>query len=173
MIRAFHSADWPQVWAMLEPVFRAGTTYAYPRDISELDAKRAWIEVPEATFVFEDEGGIKGTYYLKSNQPGPGSHIANCGYIVSQQARGKGVASALCEHSQREARSRGFLGIQFNFVVSTNYTAVRLWEKLGFAVIGTIPCGYQHAELGLVDAFIMFKDLRASSCGPALEEMKE
>jgi ribosomal protein S18 acetylase RimI-like enzyme len=162
MIRPYRTADWPLVWAMLEPVFRAGMTYAYPRDITEVEAKRAWIEIPEATFVFEEEGEIKGTYYLKPNHPGPGSHIANCGYIVSEQARGRGIASTLCEHSQREAQSRGFLGMQFNFVVSTNHTAVRLWKKLGFAIIGTIPFGYQHAELGLVDAYTLFKDLRAN-----------
>lgn len=144
---------------MIEPVFRAGETYAYAPDITEEEAKEVWIGKPAATFVVEDEGQLLGTYYLKPNQPELGSHICNCGYIVSTEARGRGIAALMCEHSQEEARARGFLGMQFNLVVSTNETAVRLWQRLGFGIIGTVPGGFRHARLGLVDAHILFKDL--------------
>lgn len=158
-IRRFEEQDWPATWRIIEPVFRAGETYAFPTDISEEQAYHIWIERPLATFVVVDDGLIVGTYYLKPNQPGPGSHVSNCGYIVSDKARGKGVASAMCEHSQQEAIERGFLSMQYNFVVSTNEGAVRLWKKHGFQVVGTLPKAFRHSRLGFVDALVMFKEL--------------
>lgn len=159
-IRLFEEDDWAATWRILEPVFRAGETYAFSPDITEEEAYNAWIEVPAATFVAVDEShGIVGTYYIKKNQPGLGSHICNCGYIVSEEARGKGIASALCEHSQREAILRGFRAMQYNLVVSSNEGAVRLWKKLGFEVIGTVPEAFHHHRLGYVDAFVMYKKL--------------
>jgi ribosomal protein S18 acetylase RimI-like enzyme len=116
--------------------------------------------VPAKTYVCEDTTGrIVGTYCLKPNQPGGGSHVANCGYVVSPHARGLGVASAMCVHSQHQARALGFLAMQFNFVVSTNEGAVRLWKRHGFEIVGTLPGAFQHPELGFVDAFVMFKPL--------------
>lgn len=165
MIRPYREEDWESVWQIIEPVFRAGTTYAFPATIPESEARKAWIIRPAATYVFEDGGDILGTYYLKPNHPGPGSHIGNCGYIVSDQARGRGIASQMCLHSLSEARRRGFLGMQFNLVVSTNEAAVRLWQKLGFTIIGTIPNAYQHASLGLVDAHVMYRSLQDQEPG--------
>jgi len=161
MIRPFEPADWEAVWQILKPVFRAGTTYAYTPDITETEALEAWIRRPMAAFVAEENGRILGTYYLKPNQPGLGAHICNCGYAVSEESRGRGIASSMCEHSQAEAIARGFIGMQFNLVVSTNENAVRLWQKLGFKIIGTVPESFRHAEQGLVDAHIMFKKLSA------------
>jgi ribosomal protein S18 acetylase RimI-like enzyme len=159
MIRAYETPDWAATWAILEPVFRAGKTYVFPRDIGEAEAHRIWIEAPQAAFVFEEERGISGTYYIKPNQPGQGSHICNCGYVVSDAARGKGVASQMCLHSQRLAMELGFLGMQFNLVVSTNDGAVRLWKKHGFEIVGTLPSAFNEPEKGLVDAHVMFKRL--------------
>jgi len=159
MIRLFEEKDWEAVWRMMEPVFRAGKTYAVRRDISEAEARAAWIDKPLATFVVEDEGEVVGTYYLKPNQEGPGGHVCNCGYIVSDRSRGRGVASRMCEHSQSEAAARGFLGMQFNLVVSTNETAVRLWKKHGFSIVGTMPGAFLHPEHGHVDAHVMYKAL--------------
>ena len=160
-IRTFEASDWPGVWALLAPVFRAGETYAFAPDISESQARGAWIDAPEATYVATDvDGSIVGTYYIKPNQPGLGSHVCNCGYIVSEHARGKGVASLMCEHSQVQAKRLGFRAMQFNLVVSTNAGAVRLWEKLGFGIVGTLPRAFRHSKLGYVDAFVMFKQLQ-------------
>jgi ribosomal protein S18 acetylase RimI-like enzyme len=159
-IRKFDEKDWASVWKMIEPVFRAGDTYPFPTNISEDEAYQAWITVPTATFVAEDESkGILGTYYIKPNQPGQGSHICNCGYIVLESARGKGIASQMCDHSQEEALSQGFSAMQYNLVVSTNESAVHLWKKKGFEVIGTIPEAYNQQTIGFVDAFIMYKKL--------------
>jgi RimJ/RimL family protein N-acetyltransferase len=114
----------------------------------------------KATYVAVDQGEtILGTYYIKPNQHGLGDHICNCGYIVSENARGQGIASQICEHSQQEAVTQGFRAMQFNFVVSTNESAVHLWKKLGFNVIGTVPEAFRHPRHGYVDAFIMYKRL--------------
>lgn len=159
-IRQFEEKDWSSTWGIIEPVFREGETYAFPPDITEDESFNVWIEIPAATFVAVDDNNvIVGTYYIKKNQPGLGSHICNCGYIVAEEARGKGIASAMCQHSQYEAVERGFRAMQYNLVVSSNKGAVRLWKKLGFEVVGTIPEAFQHHKLGFVDAFVMYKKL--------------
>lgn len=178
-IRRYREADWDQVWAILEPVFLSGETYAIPPEISEEQARAYWTSPEKHVFVAVDgEGSLLGTYYLKANQAGPGDHVANCGYIVGESARGRGVASALCEHSLAEARSRGFLAMQFNFVVATNEGAIRLWKRHGFEVVGTLPGAFRPPDRverqslrtsatpatrgrtpGRVDALVMFREL--------------
>ena len=160
IIRPFQDQDWPLVLKIIMPVFRAGETYAFSPDITAEQARLVWIEKPEITFVAvgEDED-ILGTYYIKPNQPTLGAHVCNCGYIVAEQARRRGIASAMCEHSQREAATRGYRAMQYNLVVSTNDKAVQLWEKHGFEIIGTLPKAFRHARLGYVDAHLMYKQL--------------
>ena len=159
-IRPFESSDWPAVWAIIKPIFHAGETYPWS-DISEPQANELWVDKVSATFVAVDENdAVLGSYYIKPNQPLLGAHICNAGYVVAENQRGKGVASKMCEHSQEIALERGFLAMQFNFVVSTNRGAVRLWEKHGFSTIGTIPQAFQRAG-AYVDALIMHKQLQA------------
>ncbi|MEW8381327.1 MAG: GNAT family N-acetyltransferase, partial [Candidatus Thiodiazotropha taylori] len=98
-----------------------------------------------------------GTYYIKTNQAGPGSHVCNCGYMVPSSSRGKGLATAMCEHSQNTARDLGYKAMQFNFVASTNEGAVRLWQKLGFEVVGRLPEAFNHPVKGYVDALVLYK----------------
>ena len=153
-------ADWPKAWQIIEPVFRSGETYAVARNVSEADARRLWVEAPLATFVVVDEDdGVLGTYYLKANQAGPGSHVCNCGYIVSERARGRGIASAMCDHSQSEAVRHGFRAMRYNLVVATNTGAIRLWQKHGFEIVGTLPDAFEHPHDGFVDAHVMHKTL--------------
>jgi ribosomal protein S18 acetylase RimI-like enzyme len=159
-IRPFEEKDWDAVWAVIEPVFRAGETYAFSPDISQQEAFIIWVTTPQATFVATDQDGlILGTYILKPNQPALGAHVCNCGYIVSPIAQGQGVGTKMCQHSLRQAKIFGFRAMQYNFVVSTNENAVRLWQKLGFSIIGTLPGAFDHPRLGFVDAFVMFKTL--------------
>ncbi len=159
-IRPFEEADWAATWKIIEPVFRAGETYAFSPDITEEEARKVWIDIPSATFVAVDEDNdILGTYFIKPNQPSLGAHVCNCGYIVAKHARNRGIASEMCTHSQREALSRDFRSMQYNLVVSTNKVAVRLWKKHGFEVIGTLPKAFRHSQLGFVDALILFKQL--------------
>lgn len=161
-IRRFRTEDWAQLWPLLQTTFASGDTYAYAPDSSEEEIHKTWIEAPLATYVAcSDDGAILGSYMLKANQPGLGSHVCNCGYVTAADARGQGIASAMCEHSQAEARSFGFRAMQFNLVVSTNTGAVRLWQKLGFDIVGTLPGAFKHRQLGYVDAHVMFKQLDA------------
>ena len=125
----FDEKYWAATWRIIEPVFRAGETYAFSPEITEAEAHEIWIEIPSATYVAVDQtAGVLGTYYIKPNQPALGAHVCNCGYIVSEKARGKGIASKMCEHSQKEAVAHGFQSMQYNLVVSTNESAVRLWK---------------------------------------------
>ena|SRR5688572_25981291 len=162
-IRPFRDEDWPGVRALLRATFAAGDTYTFPPDSSEADIRKAWVETPLATFVAREGKTLLGTYFIKPNQPGLGSHVCNCGYVVAPESRGRGVAAAMCEHSQQFARERGFRAMQFNFVVATNVRAVKLWERLGFAVVGRLPGAFHHRDLGYVDALVMYKSLAVSS----------
>ena len=113
-IRPYSEHDWPQIWGILEPIFRAAETYAVSKDISEQEAKRIWVSGPAATFVIVNEDDyVAGSYYIKPNQPGPGSHVCNCGYVVSSESQGKGLASQMCIHSQEH---RCFNGFQSNAI---------------------------------------------------------
>jgi ribosomal protein S18 acetylase RimI-like enzyme len=162
-VRRFESGDWPLLWPILSSVFASGDTYAFPPASSEAEIRNAWIVVPQATFVaVSDADAVIGTYTLKPNQPGLGSHVCNCGYVVAESARGQGVAAMLCEHSQTEARRLGYRAMQFNLVVSSNEGAVRLWQELGFSIVGTLPGAFKHSRLGYVDAHVMYKNLIAA-----------
>ncbi|MBL1377404.1 GNAT family N-acetyltransferase [Zobellella iuensis] len=156
-IRAATPGDFEQIWPIFRDIVAAGDTYAYPPDTGYEQARQLWLELPRQTFVAEEEGRILGTYYIKTNQAGPGSHVCNCGYMVSAAARGRGLASAMCEHSQQVALALGYRAMQFNFVASTNEGAVRLWSKLGFATVGRLPGAFHHPRLGYVDALVMYK----------------
>lgn len=160
MIRRITGTDWENVWAIMKPVVRAGETYPYARDMAATDAQEMWLAIPEASYVAEDASGkLLGTYYIKPNQPTLGAHVANCGYIVAESARGQGVASYMCEHSQIEAIKLGYRAMQYNLVVKTNEASVYLWKKMGFAIVGTLPGAFHHPLHGYVDAFVMYKEL--------------
>lgn len=169
-IREATEADFEKIWPIFREIASAGETYAYPRDTTKEEAKRLWMHLPRKTFVAEEAGEILGTYYIKTNQPGPGSHVCNCGYMVSSTARGRGVASAMCEHSQRIATELCYKAMQFNFVVAGNEEAVRLWHKLGFDTVGRLPKAFKHPSRGYVDALVMYKWLDASGFSNLKEE---
>jgi ribosomal protein S18 acetylase RimI-like enzyme len=158
-VRPAMDTDADAIWAILEPVIRAGETYAFPRDWSRTDALAYWLAAKHDVFVAEDAGMVVGTYYLRANQMGGGAHVANCGYVTSGQASGRGVARAMALHSLEVAAAGGFKAMQFNFVVSTNQRAVALWQRLGFAIVGTLPGAFAHPEHGLVDAYVMYRAL--------------
>lgn len=158
-IRLAHKHDHDAIWGILEPVIRAGETYALPREMSKAEALAYWGAADRETFVLEENDDVIGTYYLRANQSGGGSHVANCGYMTAGQSVGRGVARRMCEHSLDHARARGFRAMQFNFVVSTNGRAIRLWESLGFATIGRLPLAFLHPHNGYVDALVMFRTL--------------
>ncbi len=157
-LRPATPADADAIWALIEPVFRAGDTYAIDPDISLDDALSYWMG-QAACVVAVDGDAIIGTYYIKTNQQGGGAHVCNCGYIVGQVARGRGVAEQMCIDSQHRASGLGYRAMQFNFVLGSNTGAVRLWKRLGYTTVGTIPQAFDHPTLGMVDAYVMHKHL--------------
>jgi ribosomal protein S18 acetylase RimI-like enzyme len=152
-----HDAD--TIWAILEPTIRAGETYTLPVDMSRDDALAYWMSPDHEVFVAEESGTVVGTYLLRAIQRGGGSHVCNCGYVTAPNATGRGVARAMCAHSLDHARRRGFLAMQFNFVISTNERAVRLWEGFGFKTVGRLPQAFRHPKQGLVDSLVMHRFL--------------
>ena len=159
LIRAARKEDRDAIWQILEPTIRAGDTYPLPRDMNKAEAVAYWTGPDRETFVAEKDGRVIGTYYLRANQRGGGAHVANCGYVTADDARGRGVARSMCEHSLQHARERGFRAMQFNFVISTNERAIRLWESLGFQIAGRLPLVFLLPNLGYTDAFVMFRTL--------------
>ncbi|MFT7697664.1 MAG: L-amino acid N-acyltransferase YncA [Reinekea sp.] len=156
-IRAATKADWNSIWPIFHEIVSAGDTYAYEPNITAEQAKTIWLEIPRKTFVIEVQGEIVGTYYIKTNQAGPGSHVCNCGYMVSSVARGKGLATQMCEHSQRVALELGYQAMQFNFVAASNRGAIRLWSRLGFETVGKLRNAFNHPQQGHIDAFVMYR----------------
>jgi L-amino acid N-acyltransferase YncA len=156
-IRPANADDRDAIWAILEPMIRAGETYPLPRDMSREDAFVFWFSPEKEVFVSEENGRVLGTYFLKANQQGGGAHVANCGYVTAAEAQGKGIARAMCLHSLERAKARGFRGMQFNFVVSANTRAVKLWSSLGFETVGRLPLVFDHPQEGFVDALVMFR----------------
>lgn len=157
IIREAVDSDFDNIWPIFYEIVSAGETYAYPVDISKIEAKKLWMNLPQKTFIVVDNNEVLGTYYIKTNQAGPGSHVCNCGYMVSSQSRGKGIATIMCEHSQKIALDLGYKAMQFNFVASSNTGAIRLWNKLGFKTVGTLPKAFNHPKLGYIDALVMYK----------------
>jgi ribosomal protein S18 acetylase RimI-like enzyme len=159
LIRPAASGDANAIWAIMEPIIRAGETYTLPRDMDKKTALTYWLSPGHEVFVAENNGEIVGTYFLQANQQGGGGHVANCGYMTAVSATGRGVARAMCAHSLDRARERRFRAMQFNFVVSANERAVRLWQSFGFEIVGRLPGAFLHPTHGYVDAYIMYRDL--------------
>lgn len=158
-IRSATPADAAAIWAIIGPTIRAGDTYALDRDMEEEQALAYWFGADKEVFVAEVEGAVLGTYYLRANQAGGGAHVCNCGYMTAAAATGRGIARAMCDHSVERARARGFRAMQFNFVVSSNDRAVRLWQRLGFEVVGRLPGAFDHPAHGFVDALVLYRTL--------------
>jgi ribosomal protein S18 acetylase RimI-like enzyme len=158
-IRPAHANDAGAIWQIIAPAIHAGETLAMPRDMTREEALAYWLGPDRNVFVAEADGEIIGTYYLRPNQLGGGAHVCNGGYVTGVEASGRGIARAMCADSLERARAAGYRAMQFNFVVSTNERAVRLWQSMGFKIVGTLPGAFHHPELGFVDAYVMWRPL--------------
>jgi ribosomal protein S18 acetylase RimI-like enzyme len=159
LIRPAAATDADSIWSILEPTLRSGETYTLPSDMTRAEAMSYWMSAAHEVFVAQQDTDVVGTYFLRANQRGGGGHVANCGYVTAPQAMGRGVARAMCAHSLEHASTRGFRAMQFNFVVSTNERAVRLWESFRFKTVGRLPGAFRHPAKGFVDALVMYRDL--------------
>ncbi|MGK2740691.1 N-acetyltransferase family protein [Tepidicaulis sp. LMO-SS28] len=159
-IRQAEQEDKAAIWRILEPMIREGETYPLAPDMTEWEALDYWFAGAHRVYVAEEEDGtLLGTYYLRANQPGQGAHVANCGYITAREARGKGIARAMCLHSFEEAKRLGFRAMQYNLVVATNAPALHLWQSCGMEITGRLKAAFRHPKEGYVDAFVMYREL--------------
>ena len=158
-IRPATDADHDAIWKIFHEIVAAGDTYAFDPKMSREEALAYWFRSSTRTYVAEEDGGVVGTYILRPNQSGPGSHVANAAFMVARDAEGAGVGRRMAEHCLTEARRMGFRGMQFNFVVSTNTRAIHLWNQLGFKIVGTLPGAFRHPEKGFVDVYVMYRSL--------------
>jgi L-amino acid N-acyltransferase YncA len=156
-IRPAKDPDRDAIWEIFHEVIAAGDTYPIDPKISREDAFAYWFPTGASAFVAEKDEQIVGIYTLHPNQSGGGAHVANAAFMVPAVARGQGIGRAMGEHCLREARRLGFRAMQFNFVVSTNESAVKLWQKLGMKIVATLPGGFWHPEKGYVDVYVMFQ----------------
>ncbi len=158
LVRPALPGDDEAIRKIITPIIRSGETYALPSDWTEEEALAYWTSPAHTVFV-ADDGAVAGTYYIRANQRGGGSHVANCAFMTAPSATGRGVASAMCTHALRYAAEAGYLAMQFNFVVSTNTRAIALWRRFGFEIVGRLPQAFRHPTLGLVDALVMYRKL--------------
>lgn len=158
-IRSARASDHDAIWNIFRAVVATGDTWSFEPAIGRDEALAYWFAPTNRCFVAEMDGNVVGTYILKPNHSGRGSHVANAGFMVAPDARGSGIGRGMGEHALREACRLGFRAMQFNFVVSTNEPAVRLWQALGFHIVGTLPGAFRHAQKGFVDAYVMFRSL--------------
>jgi L-amino acid N-acyltransferase YncA len=158
-IRPATDADWAGIWTIFRDVISRGDTYTYAPDMTQEQAKDIWIYKGCHGYVVTHGPKIVGSFTLRTNKPGFGDHIANAGYMVDKENRGKGIAQAMCSYSLKEAKRLGYTAMQFNFVVASNEPAVKLWQKMGFKIVGTVPGAFRHATLGMTDVHIMYRSL--------------
>jgi L-amino acid N-acyltransferase YncA len=158
-IRAATDADRDAIWNIFHEIIAAGDTYAFDPQMPREEALAYWFRADTHTYVAEEDGSVVGTYILRPNQSGPGSHVANAAFMVARDAEGAGVGRRMAEHCLTEARRTGFRAMQFNFVISTNTRAIHLWNQLGLKIVGTLPGAFRHPEKGFVDVYVMYRSL--------------
>ncbi len=156
-IRAATDADRDAIWEIFHATVAPGDAFVYHPNTPREEAEAYWFAKGTRTYVAEQNGKVIGSYILRANRPGLGDHVANAGFMVAPAGRGLGVGRAMGEHALAEARRLGYRAMQFNFVISTNESAVHLWQQLGFKIVGTLPGAFRHARKGFVDAYVMFR----------------
>jgi L-amino acid N-acyltransferase YncA len=160
-IRPATNADRDAIWKIFHEVVATEDAYAFDPNASQEDALTYWFRDDTHTYVAEQDRQVVGSYILRANQAGPGAHVANAAFLVSASARGRGIGRTMGEHCLSEARRLGFRAMQFNFVVSTNESAIHLWKQLGFEIVGKLPGAFRHSKNGYVDVYVMFRSLVA------------
>ena len=158
-IRTATNSDKPAIWEIIRDVIATGDTYVFRPDSPEDEMIAYWFSPEKYVYVAEDDSNVVGTFWLKPNYPGLGSHVCNAAYMVSPNAAGKGIGRQMADFSLDEARRLGFTAMQFNFVVKSNTPAVSLWQSIGMEIIGEIPDAFDHKQLGMTNALIMYRKL--------------
>jgi ribosomal protein S18 acetylase RimI-like enzyme len=158
-VREATEADFEPIWNIFHEILVAGETYGNDETFTAAEAQQMWLGPTVQTFVAYSADRVVGAYKLVPNMPGRGAHVANGSYIVDVDFRGRGIGRVLVEHSLHEAKKAGYKAIQFNFVVSTNQAAIRLYQEFGFQTLAILPKAFDHPVLGYVDAYLMHRSL--------------
>lgn len=158
-IRRAFEEDYDNMWKIFKEVIKKGDTYVFSPDTNKEDAFAYWFGQGITTYLAEKDGVLLGMYKLLANQKDLGSHVANASFMVIPSYQGRGIGRKMGLHCLKEARKAGFKAIQFNFVVSTNHGAIKLWKDLGFEIVGSLPKAFNHLKEGLVDAYVMYRFL--------------
>jgi L-amino acid N-acyltransferase YncA len=158
-IREATDRDRDAIWEIFRATVAPGDSFVYDPNTPREEAEAYWFAKGTRTYVAEENGKVVGSYILRPNRPGLGNHVSNAGFMVDPAARRLGVGRTMGEHALEEARRLGYSAMQFNFVIASNESAVRLWQQLGFRIVGTLPGAFRHARKGLVDAYVMFRSL--------------
>jgi GNAT superfamily N-acetyltransferase len=151
------------VWRILEPIIRGGDVYALPPNMSEAEGIGFWFAPENEVYCAEEAGEMLGVAYLRENSKRSGQGVANGGYATAKSAESRGVARALCLYTLQRASELGFREMQFNYVISTNSRAVRLWKNLGFVIAEVLLKDFEHPRLGHVDVFVMVRPILPSA----------
>ena len=151
--------DFDEVWTLIKKIITKGDTYVFSPETKKNQMLSYWCSKSNHTYIVQNDGKLVGTFLIKDNQPGLGSHIANAAFMTEPDETGKGVGRLMSEFALKEAKNLGYSAMQFNFVVKSNSRAIRLWKKLGFLVIGEVPEAFNHATEGLTNALIMYRKL--------------
>lgn len=161
IIRPMTEADWVEFFPTYTEVVEAGETYAFPSGQTLEEARGWWVESgPGVTVVaVSEDGELLGSAKTGPNRPGRGSHVATASFMVTAAARGRGVGRALGEWVLARAREQGYAAMQFNAVVETNTVAVKLWQDLGFSILGTVPEAFDSRTHGRVGLHVMHRHL--------------
>ena len=163
-LRAATPADLESLWEIFQEIVFEGESYVQDESMTREAFTQYWNGRGGEQWVAADVAGrVSAGYTLRPNHPGRGAHVATASYMVEKRSRGRGLGLVLGRHSLERARAMGFTAIQFNLVVSANESAVRLWRSLGFEIAGKLPRAFRHRRLGLVDAYVMRRDLEAEA----------
>lgn len=152
-----HPQEEPLVMDLLNTIILEGQSY--PQEVPLTEAVFAQYWLVNRSFVVRTEQEVLGAFYLKPNFPGRCSHTGNAGFVVQPHMRRQGIGRFMGESMLRLACQEGFDAIMFNLVFETNVASLKLWQSLGFAVIGKIPQAVKLANGSTIDALIMHRML--------------
>lgn len=158
-IRKASVSDYDQIWEITKQVIAQYESLVFAPDSSREKMLAFWCDPKKHVYVAERDEKVVGTFFLCDNQPDMGSHVANGGYMTLPSEGGQGIGYRMGEYSIQEAKRLGYLSMQFNIVLKSNAHAVRLWQKLGFKIVGELPEVFDHPERGLTNAYVMWRRL--------------
>lgn len=153
-VRQFKKEDVKEMTGIWNQVVDEANAFPQEKQFSFEEAE-AFFRGQSHTAVAEADGKIVGFYILHPNNVGRCGHLSNASYAVSRCARGQHIGEQLVRNCMEKAKELGFKVLQFNAVVATNKGAIRLYDRLGFQRLGTVPGGYRLAD-GSYEDIILF-----------------